>query len=248
MASGATRSTGALTSRAALASRAALFAALGDPLRLKIADELATSDRTPGELLEWVDVSSALLAHHLDVLEAAGVIERTTSHADGRKRFVRLVPRHRHLLAPRTTPHNVVFVCTHNSARSQLAAGLWQQLTGQPARSAGTEPAERVHPLALSTAARHGLELGGARPTIATPALLRGATIITVCDQAHDDLPRTIASPSAKPMTRLHWSVPDPVAIGSARAFERAYEELAERITPLSSTTPSTPTTKGNQQ
>ncbi|NCZ88504.1 MAG: ArsR family transcriptional regulator, partial [Actinobacteria bacterium] len=89
-----------MPTRAALATRAALFAALGDPLRLKIADELATSDRTPGELLEWVDVSSALLAHHLDVLEAAGVIERTTSHADGRKRFVRLVPQHRHLLAP----------------------------------------------------------------------------------------------------------------------------------------------------
>jgi hypothetical protein len=49
-------------------------------------------------------------------------------------------------------------------------------------------------------------------------------------------------------MSRLHWSVPDPVAIGSARAFERAYEELAERITPLSSTPSSTPTTKGNQQ
>ncbi|MEY4068968.1 MAG: hypothetical protein RLZZ332_1304 [Actinomycetota bacterium] len=47
MASGATGNTGALT------TRAALFAALGDPLRLKIADELATSDRTPGELLEW---------------------------------------------------------------------------------------------------------------------------------------------------------------------------------------------------
>ncbi|NCX78908.1 MAG: ArsR family transcriptional regulator, partial [Actinobacteria bacterium] len=199
MASRATRRTGALATRVALATRAALFAALGDPLRLKIADELATSDRTPGELLEWVDVSSALLTHHLDVLEAAGVIERTTSHADGRKRFVRLVPRHRHLLAPRTTPRNVVFVCTHNSARSQLAAGLWQQLTGQPASSAGTEPAERVHPLALETARRRGLNLKHAEPRHATASLFRGATVITVCDQAHDDLSRTIASPSTQP-------------------------------------------------
>jgi len=247
MASRATRRTGALATRVALATRAALFAALGDPLRLKIADELATSDRTPGELLEWVDVSSALLAHHLDVLEAAGIIERTTSHADGRKRFVRLVPRHRHLLAPRTTPRNVVFVCTHNSARSQLAAGLWQQLTGQPASSAGTEPAERVHPLALETARRRGLNLKHAEPRHATASLFRGATVITVCDQAHDDLSRTIASPSTQPMSRLHWSVPDPVAIGSTRAFERAYEELAERISPLAVAKHPT-TTKGNQQ
>ena len=104
-----------------------------------------------------------------------------------------------------------------------------------------------MHPLALSTAARHGLELGGARPAIATPALLRGATIITVCDQAHDDLPRTIAGLGAQPMSRLHWSVPDPVAIGSARAFERAYEEIAERISPLAAAQHPT-TTKGIQQ
>ena len=229
MASAATRRSDALT------TRAALFAALGDPLRLKIADELATSDRTPGELLEWVDASSALLAHHLDVLEAAGVIERTTSHADGRKRFVRLVPRHRHLLAPRTTPRNVVFICTHNSARSQLAAGLWQQLTGQLARSAGTEPVERVHPLAITTAQRHGIDLGAAHPTAATPALLRGATVITVCDQAHRDLASTSTRVANRPKSRLHWSVPDPVANGTKQAFERAFEDLANRISPLAS-------------
>ena len=241
MASGATRGSDALT------NRATLFAALGDPLRLKIADELAISDRTPGELLNWVEVSSALLTHHLDVLEAAGVIERTTSHADGRKRFVRLVPRHRHLLAPRTTPRNVVFVCTHNSARSQLAAGLWQQLTGQPARSAGTEPAERVHPLALDTARRRGLNLKHASPRRANAGLFRGATVITVCDQAHDDLSRAIPQAGSRPLSRLHWSVPDPVAIGSARAFERAYEEIAERISPLAAAKIPR-TTKGHRQ
>lgn len=229
------------------ASRAALFAALGDPLRLRIADELAVSDRTPGELLEWLEVSSALLTHHLDVLETAGLVERTTSHADGRKRFVRLVPQHRHLLTPRAPLQKVVFVCTHNSARSQLAAGLWRRLTGEPARSAGTEPAEHIHPLALKTAQRHGINLGAARPTTATPALLRGATVITVCDQAHDDLAGTGTRGASRPMSKLHWSIPDPVVDGSTRAFEQAFEELAERISPIAAVKDPT-TKKGNQQ
>ena len=59
---------------ASIHHRAALFAALGDPIRLEIAEELSRSDRTPGELVEKFELSSALLAHHLDVLESAGLI------------------------------------------------------------------------------------------------------------------------------------------------------------------------------
>lgn len=55
-----------------IAQRAEVFAALGDSRRLEIAEELASSDRTPGELIEKLELSSALLAHHLDVLEDAG--------------------------------------------------------------------------------------------------------------------------------------------------------------------------------
>lgn len=222
-----------------LVDRAALFAALGDPLRLRIADELAVSDRTPGELIELLDVSSALLAHHLDVMEAAGAVERRSSDADGRKRFVQLVPRHRHLLAPRTPLRRVVFVCTHNSARSQLAAGLWHRLTGSTATSGGTRPAEHVHPLAIETARRHGLDLVNARPSRVTPDRLRGATVITVCDQAHDDL--------SGALSRLHWTVPDPVAVGTPKAFEHAFEEIAERIAPFVTVKPPA-TKKGRRQ
>jgi protein-tyrosine-phosphatase len=228
------------TGMTSLADRAALFAALGDPLRLRIADELAVSDRTPGELIELLDVSSALLAHHLDVMEAAGAVERRSSDADGRKRFVQLVARHRHLLAPHTPLRRVVFVCTHNSARSQLAAGLWHRLTGSTATSGGTRPADHVHPLAIETARRHGLDLVNARPSRVTPDRLRGATVITVCDQAHDDLSR--------PLSRLHWSVPDPVVVGTTRAFERAYEIIAERIVPIAASTSPTTTTKGTTE
>jgi len=215
--------------RDALQHRAEVFAALGDPTRLAIAEELSRSDRTPGELIELIDVSSALLAHHLDVLEAAGITERIASHADGRKRFVRLLPRHRAMLAVATAPREVMFVCTHNSARSQLAAALWSRLTGRKASSAGTQPAERVHPSAIEVAQRHGLDLRDARPR-RLGTINSSTTVITVCDQAHDELPASL--------TRLHWSVADPAEAGTMRAFNDAFATLQERIAMFS--TPNT--------
>jgi hypothetical protein len=64
--------------------------------------------------------------------------------------------------------------------------------------------------------------------------------VITVCDRAHDDL--------ARPLSRLHWSVPDPVAVGTMRAFERAFDDLNERIVPLVNSLQTTPSTKGTKQ
>lgn len=148
-----------------LQRRAEYFAALGDPVRLAIVDELVVSDRTPGELMAMTGLSSPLLTHHLDILDAAGVVVRTVSHHDRRKRFVRLVPAARPLAAPAPVPNgSVLFVCTANSARSQLAAALWTELTGGAADSAGTEPAERVHPLAVRAADAFGVDIADNRP------------------------------------------------------------------------------------
>jgi ArsR family transcriptional regulator, arsenate/arsenite/antimonite-responsive transcriptional repressor / arsenate reductase (thioredoxin) len=205
--------------------RARLFAALGEECRLEIAEELALSDRTPGELIEKLEISSALLAHHLDVLEDAGLVERFESTADRRKRFVRLVEQHRPLVESPSIPRRVVFVCRQNSARSQLAAAVWRRLVGASARSAGTEPAHEIHPMVFEVARRHGLALQSTTPQRFTASRGDGAMVITVCDQSHDDL--------ARPLTRLHWSVPDPVKIGTRAAFERTLDELTRRISPL---------------
>ena len=62
-----------------LAARAAVYAAVGEPARLAIVDELAVSDRSPKELAEHLAIPSNLLAHHLDVLEAVGLITRAPS-------------------------------------------------------------------------------------------------------------------------------------------------------------------------
>ena len=205
--------------------RAQVFAALGDPLRLDIVDELVLSDRTPGELIQKFEIPSALLAHHLDVLEKAQIIERIESSADRRKRFVRLLERNLPLLVTSKYPENVQFICRHNSARSQLAAAIWKKLIGTAANSAGTEPAKTIHPLPIQIAKRHNLELGLAIPRKYRPTSPQSRFEITVCDQSHDDL--------SMPLSRSHWSLPDPTKVGTIAAFEQTYQELIKRILPL---------------
>jgi protein-tyrosine-phosphatase/DNA-binding HxlR family transcriptional regulator len=205
-------------------ARARLHAALGDVTRLSIVDALTTSDRSPQELQHLVAVPSNLLAHHLDVLEAAGVVERNRSSGDGRRRYVHLLDDGLATLAVRPTlaPRPVLFVCTANSARSQLAAELWTSITGARAVSAGTHPAERVHPGAVAAARRAGLDLTAAHPTQLTSVRRRPAVTITVCDRAHEEL---------DPGTGwLHWSVTDPVPVGTKAAFDHTIAELRARI------------------
>jgi protein-tyrosine-phosphatase len=202
-----------------------MFAALGDRLRLDIVDELTLSDRTPGELIQKFEIPSALLAHHLDVLENAQIVERIESSADRRKRFVRLAERNLPILLSSKYPGNIQFICRHNSARSQLAAAIWKKFVGTAATSAGTEPAKTVHPLTIQIAKRHNLDLGQAIPRKYRPTSAHGRLEITVCDQSHDDL--------SMPLSRSHWSLPDPTNVGTMAAFEQTYQELFKRIIPL---------------
>lgn len=223
---------------ATLAHRAALHAALGDPTRLGIVDELMLSDRSPSELAERFDLPTNLLAHHLGLLERVGLVERIVSAGDRRRRYVRLVPDTVQALRaghPTTAAGRVdgraraLFVCTHNSARSQLAAAIWRRRTGAPARSAGTHPAATVHPGAVAAAARRGLDLGRARPRRLSPGELhRAEVVVTVCDRAHEE----VELPGS-----LHWSIPDPVAADDPDAFDRAAEVLDQRISALSAST-----------
>ena len=120
--------------RSDVVERASLHAALGDPVRLGIVEDLASSDRSPTELAEAFGLASNLLAHHLDVLENVGLIDRFVSAGDRRRRYVRLVrePLADLGLVTARAAGSVLFVCSHNSARSQLAAGLYQARTGHP--------------------------------------------------------------------------------------------------------------------
>jgi protein-tyrosine-phosphatase len=205
--------------------RAARHAALGDPVRLAIVDELAVSDRAPVELRQRFGLESNLLAHHLDVLEHAGLITRSVSSGDARRRYVQLTHSALTSLRPgrALASRRALFVCSHNSARSQLAAALWRSMTNMPAESAGTHPSERVHPGAVAAAERAGLDLSGAVPRSLDQVANKPNLVITVCDQAHEEV--------AAHALWLHWSIPDPILGGTKRAFDRTIVELRERIT-----------------
>lgn len=209
---------------ASLARRAAVHHALGDVHRLAIADALMLTDATPSELAVRLGLSSNLLAFHLDVLEAAGLIERAPSEGDGRRRYVRLRPvaLPGAIDAPQPAVDDVLFVCTANSARSQLAAALWQRATGRPARSAGATPAAQVDPLAVEVASSVGLTLDGAQPRGYDAVEHPPELIVSVCDRAHEaGLPFDVPT--------LHWSIPDPVG-GDVAGFRAIVDELETRI------------------
>lgn len=212
------------------AERARFHAALGDPARLAVVDALALSDLSPSDLGRQFELPSNLLAHHLRVLEEAGVIERHRSEGDRRRSYVRLRADNVLLQAVTLSPpldwsahgrDRVVFVCTHNSARSQLAAAAWRQVSSVPVASAGTHPASRVHPGAVRAARRHGLSLAEAQTRHVDHVLNPDDLVVAVCDQVHEELPDG---------PRLHWSVPDPVRTAVPQDFEAALDDIVHRV------------------
>ena len=211
------------TKDAELAARAAVHAALGEPARLAIVDELATSDRSPKDLADRLSIPSNLLAHHLEVLEDVGLIARSPSAGDGRRKYVRLV----RSVAPgfeaigRAPQGQMLFLCSQNSARSQLAAAIWTARTGRQASSAGTRPANRVHRGAVAAARRAGISLADAVPR-SIESIPPTGQVVTVCDLAHEEL-----EPGPE---WWHWSIPDPVPSGTAAAFDAVVAELEARV------------------
>jgi len=209
-----------------LARRAAVHAALADPARLRITDTLADGDASPSELAAMVTMPSNLLAHHLRVLQEAGLVSRHRSEGDKRRAYLRLVPGALDVLAgapgpPGRAARRVLFVCTANSARSHLAAALWRRASAVPAASAGTHPAESIDPGAIDAARRHELPLPRQRPRHLTDVRRDGDLIVTVCDLAHEELGGLAA---------VHWSVRDPVPGRDPAGFDAALAELAARV------------------
>jgi protein-tyrosine-phosphatase len=206
-----------------LTRRAAMHAALADPARLLVTDTLLAGDASPSELAAMLAMPSNLLAHHLQVLEQAGVITRRRSEGDRRRTYLQLVPGVLDgLAAPPLRPaRRVLFVCTANSARSHLAAALWRRASAVPAVSAGTHPGPAIDPGAIAAAGRHRLPLPRLRPRHVRDIRHDGDLIVTVCDLAHEELAEAAA---------VHWSVPDPVPAGDPASFDAALAELADRV------------------
>lgn len=125
-------------------------------------------------------------------------------------------------------PVRVLFLCTHNAARSQMAEALLRWLAGDRVEvySAGTEPS-RVHPMAVRAMAELGIDIGGAESKSLRRFLGQPFDwVITVCDQAAEACP--IFPGAAR---RLHWSLPDPSATsGSEEERYRQFRVVRDRL------------------
>lgn len=212
-----------------LRDRARVHAALGEPSRLAIAEALLLGDRTPQDLAAALGIRSNLLAHHLDVLADAGLVERTRSEGDGRRRYVRLDrDRLDGLIRPRPLhADRVLFVCTRNAARSQLAAAMWATASAIPAESAGADPDTRIAPGAVRAAAAHGIGPLSGRPRGLAEVAGDPDLVVSLCDRANESGEITAGR------TRLHWSIPDPLRTDDPQAFDRTVAELRSRIDTL---------------
>jgi arsenate reductase len=126
----------------------------------------------------------------------------------------------------------VLFLCTHNSARSQMAEGWLRHLAGDrfEAHSAGTQ-ATAVRPLALRAMAEAGVDISGQRSKTMTEYLGQPFDfVVTVCDQAAEACPLFPGGGM-----RLHWSLPDPSQATGTEAeqlavYHRVRDAIRQRI------------------
>jgi protein-tyrosine-phosphatase/DNA-binding transcriptional ArsR family regulator len=227
---------------------------IGDPHRWSILSHLAHSDRRVGELTTLVGERQNLVSYHLRELRDVGLVSARRSAYDGRDTYYRLdVDRcGAHLCASaaalhpalrfqpepsassprRTRPPRVLFLCTGNSARSQMAEALARHRVGPAieARSAGSHP-KPLHPYAVRVMAERGIDIAHNRTKhLRRYARHRFDAVVTLCDKVREVCPDFPGDPTA-----IHWSMPDPAATGESdeetyAAFVQTADELETRV------------------
>ena len=226
-----------------------------DPLRWRLLLELARSDRRVRELVTLAGQPQNLVSYHLARLRASGLVESRRSSFDGRDTYYQLDlarcarslaaagsalhPGLRLDAAQRALPGEkgcgpctVLFLCTGNSARSQVAEALARARSGGQVQafSAGSHP-KPPHPNAARALALRGISLAGQRPKhLSVFAGRRFDYVITLCDRVREVCPEFPGHPD-----HCHWSIPDPAASGGGDqdtypAFEQMAAELETRI------------------
>ena len=228
----------------------------GHPLRWRLLQELASSDRRVRELTELVDERQSLVSYHLGQLRDGRLVQMRRSSADGRDTYyaidlaacaeqlqaaggalhpgLRLVPEPRAAtpVNGRARRRRVLFLCTGNSARSQIAEALIVQMSQGTidAASAGSNP-KPLHPNAVRVMAERGVDIGTNRTKhLDQFAGQRFDAVITLCDKVREVCPEFPRHPR-----RAHWSIPDPALAGPTKrasypAFQQTANELEIRI------------------
>ena len=195
---------------------------LADDSRWQLIGALRHSDRQAGELAAQCQLPPNLVSYHLGLLRQAGLVHTHRSDADARVCYYRLdlvalqqvyqqigaaLPVRVGALA--TLPSaTVVFLCTHNSARSQMAEGWLRHLSaGQvAARSAGVDPTA-LDSLAARVMGEAGVDIGYQQAkAVAAVCAEQPSVVVTVCDRAREACSSCLDAP-----VQLHWSIPDPV-------------------------------------
>ena len=216
--------------------------------------ELASSDRRVGELCELAGERQSLVSYHLRQLRDAGLVSARRSLADGRDTYyvlemarcgellvgagASLHPGLASTVAPgpsrgrRLARARVLFLCTGNSARSQIAEALAEQMSGGAVRavSAGSHP-KPIHPNVVRVMGERGIDLAGHRSKqLGEFTGRRFDYVISLCDRVREICPEFPGTPQA-----IHWSVRDPAREPgnddeTLPAFERTADELETRI------------------
>ncbi len=231
----------------------------GHPIRWSMLTRLARSDYRVQELVAFLQLPQNLVSYHLRQLRTGNLVTERKSSADERSVYYSLdLEQFRSLylqageqlhpaLAEITlglgdkgqqgstsvAPLRVLFLCTENSARSQLAEALLRQISHGIIEvcSAGSHPAEQVHPLAIQVMERTGIDTRQAHPKHFDE--FRGQhfdAVVTVCDRVREVCPIFPDDPE-----RIHWSFPDPALVKGSEeeqyhAFEQTSLQLVTRL------------------
>ena len=226
------------------------------PLRWRLMQELVRSDRAVAELMTLVDEQQSLVSYHLRLLRDGGLVSARRSTADRRDSYyaINLVACREALHSAGTALHpalhvatvppperrtassgrrrRVLFLCTGNSARSQMAEALLVHMSSGTieARSAGSNP-KQLHPNAVRVLRTRGIDISANRTKHLDEFRFdRFDEVITLCDRVREVCPEFPSHPEL-----VHWSIPDPALDGSTNrasypAFEHTADELAARI------------------
>lgn len=216
----------------------------GNPVRWQLLRELASSDLRVGELTARVGQPQNAISYHLGRLRAGGLVSTRRSSADHRDSYYHLdlarcgdllaatgaalhpalaagpAPADRH----RAAPARVLFLCTGNSARSQIAEGFLAHAAGDrvEAASAGSHPKD-LHANAIRVMHEYGIDIADRRSKHLDEFTGHAFDyVVTLCDKVREVCPEFPGGPRS-----IHWSIPDPAAEGGGRASYPAFRRVA---------------------
>jgi protein-tyrosine-phosphatase len=229
---------------------------VGHPIRWRLLAELARSDRAVRELTALIEEPQSLVSYHLRQLRNGELVTAHRSSADGRDSYYAIdlsrcgellrasgaalhpglglvpPPAPDHTSSHSTRRPRVLFLCTGNGTRSQLAETLLERLSDGHLEvvSAGSHP-KPVHPNAVRVMRERGIDISAHRSKHLDEFTRRRFDfVITLCDRVREVCPQFPGMPKA-----IHWSIPDPGLEGDTDeatypAFERTARELETRI------------------